>query len=159
MQLATAHLEMFAARKHVEQLEVKRMEQITIRLVLGCGLTAIGALVLAERRATADAFVFLSVGTAILAVACWMWLEWERDRLLRWSKEHRVAAVARVIRPEKQPENGTAIDGLSSPLAVPDCERLRPPRGQVGVGRVQAAGDPGQARLPLGPVSLPVEML
>jgi len=81
------------------------MEQITIRLVLGCGLTAIGTLVLAEQRARADAFVFLSVGSAILAVAGWMWLEYERDRMLRWSKERRLAAVARLIRPKNQAAN------------------------------------------------------
>ena len=89
------------------------MERITIRLVLGCGLTAIGALIVVEQRAMTDGFVFLSVGSAILAVAGWMWLEYERDRLLRWSKERRVAAVTRVLRPENQTST-RRLQGLNS---------------------------------------------
>ena len=117
------------------------MERITIRLVLGCGLIAIGALVLAEQRARADAFVFLSVGTAILAVAGWMWLEYERDRLLRWSKERRVAAVARVLRLKNQIATRELQDlNLADPVKTQIFELKEPTLDGPGPAQSRCVG-------------------
>jgi hypothetical protein len=106
-----------------------------IRLVLGTGLTAVGALGLREGWwPAAAAYGCLFVGSVILVVVGWSWLERDRDRLLRWSDEHRLRAFSRVSLPEARPVTGSGVDGPPPILSAQDDGGLPEQVVEVGVG-------------------------
>lgn len=75
---------------------------IAIRLPLGVGLAAVGAIALREGWATVAGYGILWAGLAILLIEGWRWLERDRDRLLRSSTEHRERAFSRGIPPRSK---------------------------------------------------------
>jgi hypothetical protein len=88
-----------------------------LRLVLGIGLTAIGALALREAWwPAALGYGALLLGLAVLMVVAWRWLERDRDRLLRWSNEPRAAGLSRARRPDGRPVPGPSAAGPVPPL-------------------------------------------
>ena len=101
---------------------------------IGIGLTAVGVLTLREAwwPSAAGYFAVLS-GSAVLLVVAWRWLERDRDRLLRWSDEHRLRAFSRAAPPEP-PAPGPVLDGRRSLPAASDSESLTEPVEPVGVG-------------------------
>jgi hypothetical protein len=104
-----------------------------IRLVLGMGLTSVSAFALREGWwPAAAAYVCLLVGSAALVLVGWRWLERDRDRMLRWSDDHRLRAFSRVSPPETRP-----VSGPDAPSAL-DPEALPEPVEPVGVGHSAA---------------------
>jgi hypothetical protein len=104
-----------------------------IRLVLGTAMTAVGALALRDGWLPAGAaYVCLLFGSAVLVLVGWRWLERDRDRMLRWSDEHRLRAFCRVSPPETRP-----VSGPDAQLAL-DADALPEPVEEVGAGHSAA---------------------
>jgi hypothetical protein len=105
-----------------------------VHFVLGIGLTAAGALALRESWWGTGYFALL-FGSAVLVRLAWRWLERDRDRLLRWSDEHRARAFARVSPPEVRPTPDLVMHGPGPGPVAEDGEGLQEPVEQVAAGQ------------------------
>jgi hypothetical protein len=105
-----------------------------IRLVLGVGLTGLGAISVGEEWWPAAAgYAVLSVGLTLLVVALWRWLERDLGRRVRWSDEHRARVLSWAGQPVAPPKPGPAVD--SPEPSAPRQDALPAPVAEVGTGR------------------------
>lgn len=111
------------------------MIRTVLRLGIGVGLTALGALALREAWGPAiAAYAALFLGLAVLVVAGWRWLERDRDRLLRFSDEHRLRAFAPPKPPETRPTASSAIEAPAPARPEGDSDARPAPAAEVVVG-------------------------
>ncbi|HKB01856.1 MAG TPA: hypothetical protein VKD90_06530 [Gemmataceae bacterium] len=110
------------------------MTRTLVRLLLGFGLTAAGALALREAWWPVVGWFALVLGSAVLVGVAWRWLERDRNRLLRWSDEHRLRALSRAFPAETHPIAGSAVNGLGSVRPDHEGAALPEPVRPVGAG-------------------------